>query len=363
MIDFVSETLFHQDDKGNIVFYPWGIFGKGIIVEHTNTKVQIISFLSLYNKITFTLLICLAIVLNYVKLSDISIYVGSIVFMMTSWYYMKIRVLTQNLSPSTMKLKISDAWKNGAKHFSRHTIIGGLITMVLLICFSILFILIDNTSMGLIYGSLLFGLGIFGAYGYYQILQYAETQIPSESTSNINTKSQKSRKIEKSINWTTANISILISVSGAIILMLYIVYVNSSKNFKERMDRYNQMSLEQMASYLSERNAKPHLIDPLTLHAGTDSDATSVYFYRELLSNPLGNTIVDRNNPENEKLKMSRQLQQDMCNLPTWKLFYQKGGNVVYLYYEETDNGRSTLFEIHINQKFCSEKNNKLQKI
>ena len=162
-------------------------------------------------------------------------------------------------------------------------------------------------------------------------------------------KDQNSQPIEI----TPKNILILAIVLFSVIVAVYYTYADSKKSFDKRMAKYNDMTTREMAVYLADLNAVPEQLDPITRHAGTSTKDTTINFYRELTSNIFSNLIVDVENIKDEKLKMSKQLKREMCNSPTYTLFYEKGGALLYIYHQVKNNKKNFLFDVRINKSFC----------
>jgi len=155
------------------------------------------------------------------------------------------------------------------------------------------------------------------------------------------------------VELTVKNILILVVVLFSVIALVYYTYADSKKGFDERMAKYNEMTTLEMTVYLAELNAEPEQLDPITRHAGTSTKETTIHFYRELTSNIFSDLIVDVENIKDEKLKMSQQLKREMCNSPTYTLFYEKGGALLYIYHQIKNNEKNFLFDVEINKSFC----------
>jgi hypothetical protein len=160
-------------------------------------------------------------------------------------------------------------------------------------------------------------------------------------------------QIPPSMEWNVRNSVIVLSVLIAVISTVYFVYADSKQAYDERMAMYHRMTTQEMAAYLADINAEPEQIDAVTKHAGTDLNGTVIYMYRELQSNFLSEMIVDVNDIDAEKAKMARQLKREMCGFPTWDLFYNRGGEVVYVYHLLNSHEKTFLFDITINKAFC----------
>lgn len=133
----------------------------------------------------------------------------------------------------------------------------------------------------------------------------------------------------------------------------YLAYAESQKGAEARMDRYRRMSAEEMAGHLAEANAVPERLDAITLHAGTEAKGRAVYLYRELMDSLLTQLVLEPEAIEGEKARLTRQLYREMCDSPTYDLFYEKGGELHYVYHAGGAMQRRFLFEVKIDRTVC----------
>ncbi len=133
--DFVNVS-YKKDALGRILFFPWGILGKGYIVESEQTHQKLKnSFKKMY-------LIMIPIVITMVIIQPIiAIYLGlyTVFFFLMLfasccvWIYFSVKKITDPLPVSSEKLKISESFSSSAKPHS-------IVTLILLELFSIGFI-------------------------------------------------------------------------------------------------------------------------------------------------------------------------------------------------------------------------------
>jgi hypothetical protein len=100
--------------------------------------------------------------------------------------------------------------------------------------------------------------------------------------------------------WNLKNTLIVLGVLSVTLGMVYYSYADSKKGYDERMARYDGMSTEEMAVYLTEVNAAPERLDPITRHTGTERKGTTIYFHRELSEGLLSDMLVDTDDIEGE---------------------------------------------------------------
>ena len=161
------------------------------------------------------------------------------------------------------------------------------------------------------------------------------------------------RETQDSIEWNRKNISIIVSLLFVISGVLIYVYFDSTKDFEKRMAKYNAMSTEEMASFLARVNNDPETLDVITEHVGTKKEDNRVYFFRELKSNPLTETLLTFNSIEEQQKRMFKNLKNSMCGIPVYDLFYNKGGEVIYVYNKVSDLNKTFLFDVTINKSIC----------
>ena len=280
----LAQALFKKGDKGNTLFYPWGILGKGVIVDSVETKEQIIAFIIQYYIVTFIMIFLMQFVIIVMQMEffDTAVIFTAIGVSLIVWYYQKITALTHGLEVTSTKLTMANGWENTAKSIPRYMIIGGLVVMVLLMGLSIVVFIYLEGMLSILSGVFLFVLGAFGTYAYYKMLRYNQQKTCNEQPLDAQDEKKAYENTQKSIEWNRKNIAIVGVVTIATLYLIYSVYADSKNDFDARMALYDTMSTPQMAAYLANANATPQDIDPITKHTGTKVENTTVYFYREL---------------------------------------------------------------------------------
>lgn len=161
------------------------------------------------------------------------------------------------------------------------------------------------------------------------------------------------RHNEGGIEWNRENVSIVLLVLLLMGGVVYYSYADSKEGFEERMARYRAMSTEEMATFLAGLNAAPEFIDPITYHAGAEAKGTTMLLYRVLHDSMISDLIVNRSDLESEQAKMSAQLRREMCGLPTYDLFYEKGGMLRFVYHYDDGVTKHRMFEVNVDKKTC----------
>ncbi len=348
--DMLSEAIFKEDKDGNTIFYKWGVMGRGVILDTKERKEKIASFVSKYYIVTFIMLFVMQslIFFLYAYIFQIMILFVGIAIIMTLWYLKKIDSLIYGLEYSLVQLSMEDGWQKIAHKVPKQMIWGGFIMMLMLIVFSIASLIYLDSSVRWA-GIILLIAGIFGAYAYYRMIALSKNEQSAQPIRAVSV----DKPSAKSIEWNFKNISIVSLLLVVVVGSVYYVYADSKRSFDERMAKYKQMTTQEMALYLADLNAKAEQIDPITRHAGAEAKDSTIYFYRELQSNILSDLIVDVDNIDHEKTKMSRQLKREMCGSATYDLFYDKGGELFYVYHQVKNRKKIFLFDVKIDKVFC----------
>ena len=349
--DALGEVLFKKDVEGNTVFYKWGVLGRGVIIDTEERKVRIVAFVSRYYLLTFALIFLmqfLILVMHREIIQTTLLFLG-IALVMAGWYLQAVGKLTHGLEYSTTRLTMENSWQTTAGKMPRYVIVGGFIAMILLSGFSLaaLFFLDGGIRWAALF---LLAVGAFGTYAYHRMLVYAK-EVKSQNSVVVTISPGKSKS--ESIAWTPKNVAIIATLLVAVTGLVYYSYADSKQGFDERMARYNAMTTEEMAAHLAEVNAEPEQIDPITRHAGTKAEGTTITFYRELSSNILSDLVVDTQDLEEEQLKMTHQLRREMCGSPTYDLFYDKGGSLIFSYQQVGDGSPKFLFNVKVDKVLC----------
>lgn len=114
--DGLTDASFKTDSQGQDLFFPWGIFGSGFIIESEVQKNQVRNFIKkTYIMTFFTIVIIQVFVGLWLNLVLLPIY--------CIWYYRYIYKLTQNLQRSNEKLKPSESYKNSAQSHNLSTLV------------------------------------------------------------------------------------------------------------------------------------------------------------------------------------------------------------------------------------------------
>jgi len=114
--DGLTDAVFKKDSSDNTLFYPWGIFGSGFVIDSEEKKNQIRGFIKKMYIVLLPVIIIIQGTVGY-WLYWVLLPVYFV------WYIFMIKKITKDLPKSTEKLKISEAYKNSAKSHNLPTLI------------------------------------------------------------------------------------------------------------------------------------------------------------------------------------------------------------------------------------------------
>lgn len=125
--DGLTDGVFKTDPEGNILFYPWGVLGKGYVLPDDSKKQELRKFISLWYKVSVPAIIGVGVGIGWI----FTLVLLPLVF---SWYYFRTRRLLRGLSTTGTRLTLRESYTNSAKS---HT----TASLGFLLALSILFVL------------------------------------------------------------------------------------------------------------------------------------------------------------------------------------------------------------------------------
>ncbi|MCK4946105.1 MAG: hypothetical protein KAS59_07570 [Alphaproteobacteria bacterium] len=142
--DGLTEASFKKDASGKTLFYPWGTFGSGFIIESEERHTKLRAFLKRMYMILFPAIIIIQITFGFwLNLLLLPVYFV--------WYFYTVKNIIKDLPKTTEKLSAREAYKNSAKSHN-------LVTLVILMIISLGFVAIG------IYIWVLTGAGLLISY-------------------------------------------------------------------------------------------------------------------------------------------------------------------------------------------------------
>ncbi len=116
--DGLADAAFKKDASGNNLFYPWGVWGAGFIIDSEDKKNQIRGFYKKMYMVMLPAIIIIHIVMGvWLKLVLLPVF--------CIWYYFIAKKITKDLQKTKKKkkLKVSESCKNSAKSHNLPTLI------------------------------------------------------------------------------------------------------------------------------------------------------------------------------------------------------------------------------------------------
>ena len=125
--DGLTDAKFKTDAQGRLLFYPWGILGKGYVLPDESRKQQVRRFVRLSYIVFWPVMIGTMIFIGW-------IFSFVVLFFLFLWYYFETSRFLEGLSATGEKLSLSESYKNSAKSHN-------MATLWILLIFSVLFVL------------------------------------------------------------------------------------------------------------------------------------------------------------------------------------------------------------------------------
>ena len=151
--DGLVSGAFKKDDSGNSLFYPWGVFGSGYIVQSKETLEQLRKFLKKYYLVMLITIITIQITVGFwLNLTILPIVIV--------YYHFYVKKITKDFPKTSEKLTLGQSFSNSAKSHNLPTLI---ILEVFSVGFVALGILILLFGQNLIIA--LSSIGFFGLCG------------------------------------------------------------------------------------------------------------------------------------------------------------------------------------------------------
>jgi hypothetical protein len=112
--DGLTNASFKKDENGNTVFFPWGVFGKGRVLDES-TEARVRRFVSLYYKISLPLIVGVGVIVGWLWALPL------VVFLLV-WFYLTTKSLVSGCPYSEGKLTLKESYISSAAGYSRFTL-------------------------------------------------------------------------------------------------------------------------------------------------------------------------------------------------------------------------------------------------
>ena len=107
--DGLASGIIKKDKNNNSVYYPWGVLGKGYVLENEQKEQEIKKMVILFYQLFFAVFILFAILFRNLPIFSISS-IG-----LLAWVLFKSHQLTKNCPKSDEKLTLKEGYTNSAK--------------------------------------------------------------------------------------------------------------------------------------------------------------------------------------------------------------------------------------------------------
>jgi len=150
--DGITDASFKTDSQGNLLFYRWGVFGRGYVLPDDPKRQKVRHFVKAYYTVTLPGAVLFGAVFGWI----ISLALLPFIF---AWYSFATGRLLRGLSISSTRLTLRENYANSARSHSLGALWFMLITSILFVLAGFMAILIkeDVWFLGLLSIVLTFG--------------------------------------------------------------------------------------------------------------------------------------------------------------------------------------------------------------
>ncbi|MDT7519216.1 hypothetical protein RAE19_10910 [Rhodoferax sp. TBRC 17660] len=123
----LTNASFKKDQKGNTVFFPWGVLGRGRVIPDEPTETKVRAFLSRYYKVSLPTMIVVGVVVGWA-------WSFLLIPIFGAWFYFGSKSLVSEYPYSEDKLTLKEGYTSSAAGHNK-------VTLWLLFTCSTLFVL------------------------------------------------------------------------------------------------------------------------------------------------------------------------------------------------------------------------------
>jgi len=106
--DGLTDGAFKTNPEGKLLFYPWGVLGKGYALPGVDKKEEIRRFVKSFYVVSMPLIFITGLTVGWIYSS---IWMPPLVF----WYWLRMKRLLEGVTTTTEKLKVAEAYKSSAR--------------------------------------------------------------------------------------------------------------------------------------------------------------------------------------------------------------------------------------------------------
>ena len=120
----LTNASFKQDQSGNTIFFPWGIFGRGRILPNESAVIKVRAFVSRYYKVSHPTTIGVGVIIGWTWAFLLAPIFGA-------WFYFGSKSLVSDYPYSEDKLTLKESYANSAAGHNKVTLWLFFICLVL----------------------------------------------------------------------------------------------------------------------------------------------------------------------------------------------------------------------------------------
>jgi hypothetical protein len=147
--DGLTDGVFKTDREGKLLFYPWGILGKGYVLPNDSKKQQVRKFLSLWYKVSLPVIIGVGVGIGW-------IFTVPLLVLVFLWYYFTTARLLRELSTTSTRLTLRESYTNSAKSHTTASLAFMLAVSILFVLAGLLVLLVKKEEWVIALASILF---------------------------------------------------------------------------------------------------------------------------------------------------------------------------------------------------------------
>ena len=149
--DGLASGIIKKDKNNNSVYYPWGVLGKGYVLENEQKEQEIKKMVILFYQLFFAVFILFAILFRNLPIFSISS-IG-----LLAWVLFKSHQLTKNCPKSDEKLTLKEGYTNSAKAHNIWVLYVLLVVSVLFTLLGLLLLVAGKAALPSLLLIILFG--------------------------------------------------------------------------------------------------------------------------------------------------------------------------------------------------------------
>ena len=149
--DGLASGIIKKDKNNNSVYYPWGVLGKGYVLENEQKEQEIKKMVILFYQLFFAVFILFAILFRNLPIFSISS-IG-----LLAWVLFKSHQLTKSCPKSDEKLTLKEGYTNSAKAHNIWVLYVLLVVSVLFTLLGLLLLVAGKAALPSLLLIILFG--------------------------------------------------------------------------------------------------------------------------------------------------------------------------------------------------------------